>query len=298
MSDASILNSYIEKYNDNLMLLSQQESSRLRAAVMSSSQSGEGAAPVDQVAAAEAIDINTRYQVKPLIETVHDRRWEHPVSKGWGDIVDEIDKLKVNIELNGAYTKTGINAINREIDKEIISRFFASALTGRSGGTSTALPAGNTIGVQVGGSSSDVGLNTDKLLAAREVIMAGDVDIDNTTFYCGINARQERNLLEEIKIINGDYGVTQFDGTGTKLRSWFGINFIHTELYETDSNSDLQVPFWVPEGMHLGIWQDVKGDISERKDLNLNPMHISVNATFGATRVEEAKVVRILCDES
>jgi hypothetical protein len=49
--------------------------------------------------------------------------------------------------------------------------------------------------------------------------------------------------------------------------------------------------------MHLGIWQDVKGDISERKDLNLNPMHISVNATFGATRIEEAKVMEIKCAE-
>jgi len=38
------------------------------------------------------------------------------------------------------------------------------------------------------------------------------------------------------------------------------------------------------------------GDL--KQIIALNPPHISVNASFGSTRVEEAKVMEIKCDES
>jgi len=299
MSDSTILRSFVETYQDHLVLKAQQMGSRFRAAVMSDAQHGEGASPVDQVSPADAIDIDTRYQVKPLVETVHDRRWEYPISKGWGDIVDEIDKLKINIELEGKYTQTGVSAINRAMDDEVISKFFATALTGRAGGTSTVFPAGNVIAVTEGASAA-TGMNTDKLLAARESILGNDVDIDDpmNALYCAISASQERDLLEEVKVVNADYQDTAvLSGNGTSLKRWFGINFILSERLDIDGDSYRRNPFWCKSGMHLGIWRDITGDISERKDLNLNPHHISVNASFGATRCEEEKVYEIKCSE-
>ena len=299
MSDASIIQSYVETYNDHLALLSQQRGSRFRMCVMSSAQKGEGVAPVDQLAAAEAIDIDTRYQVKPLVETVHTRRWEYPVSKGWGDICDKIDKLKMNIELEGGYVETGNAAINRAMDTEIISRFFATSKTGRSGGTDVTFPAGNVVAVTEGGSGNQ-GMNVDKLLAARELALANEVDIDdpNNQFYCGITAAQERDLLNQVKIVNKDYQDSAvLSGGGTSLKEWFGIKFVLSQRLDVDGSSFRRNPFWCKSGMHLGIWQDITGDISERKDLNLNPHHISVNATFGATRIEENKVFEIKCAE-
>jgi len=300
MSDSSILNSYIESYQDNLQLLSQQRQSKFRNAVMVQSAKGEGAAPVDQVAAAEAVDINTRNQAKPLVPTTHDRRWVYPISKGWGDICDEIDKLKINIELTGAYTQTGMAAINREHDDEIIRAFAATANTGRSGGTSTSFPAGNIIAVDEGAGSA-TGLNVDKLLAARELIMNNDVDLDdpNNQLYCAIAPGQERDLLEQVKVTNTDYQDNAIlSGNGTGLKRWFGINFIISTRLTTDGSGYRENPFWCKSGMNLSIWTDVTADITKRDDLHRNPYHVEVYSTFGATRIEEDKVMQILSSEA
>lgn len=302
MSDATISGSYVETYNDSLEMLSQQERSLFRDAVtVDTGVTGEGLVPVEQIAAAEAIDIVSRYQEKPLVETVHDRRWVFPVHKGWGDIVDRIDKLKINIELNGKYTKTGVAAINRAIDTEVISKFFATALTGRSGGTSTTFPSGNIIAVDEG-AAADTGMNVDKLLLARQTILEGDVNIENdmdNQLYCAISPLQERELLEQVKVVNKDYQDSAvLAGGGKMLKEWFGIKFIVSNRLNADSNTDRECPFWSKSGMNLSMWQDIIGDVSLRTDLNLNPDHISVNASFGSTRIEEAKVMKILCDES
>jgi hypothetical protein len=300
MSDATIERSYIETYNDSLILLSQQRPSRFRNFVMSSAQKGEGAAPVEQVAAAQAQEVTTRGQVKPIIETVHDRRWEYPKHFVWGDLCDEIDKLKINIELSGAYTQTGIASVNREIDDEVIDSLLRDAQTGRSGGTTTSLPSGNVIAVDEGAAAA-TGMNTDKLLAAREIILGNNVDLDdpNNMLCCGISAAQERDLIEQVKVVNKDYQDSAvLAGNGTSLKSWFGINFVLTERLNVDGSSYRRNPFWCKSGVHLGIWNDVSGDISKRPDLNLNPMHITVNASFGGTRTEEEKVCEILCSEA
>ena len=300
MSDSSILNSYIESYQDNLQLLSQQRQSKFRNAVMVQSAKGEGAAPVDQVAAAEAVDINTRNQAKPLVPTTHDRRWVYPISKGWGDICDEIDKLKINIELTGAYTQTGMAAINREHDDEIIRAFAATANTGRSGGTSTSFPAGNIIAVDEGAGAA-TGLNVDKLLAARELIMNNDVDLDdpNNQLYCAIAPGQERDLLEQVKVTNTDYQDNAIlSGNGAGLKRWFGINFIISTRLTTDGSGYRENPFWAKSGMNLSIWTDVTANIKQRDDLHRDPYHVEVYSTFGATRIEEDKVMQILSSEA
>lgn len=301
MSDATISRSYVETYNDNLKLLSQQMRSKFREAVdVETGVTGEGLVPVEQVAAAEMIDITTRYQVKPLVETVHDRRWVYPVHKGWGDIIDNIDKLKINVGLEGKYTKTGMAAGNRSIDDEIIGKFFATALTGRSGGTSTTFPSANQVAVATGAAAA-TGMNVKKLLTARENILDGDVDIDmpDNQLYCGISPKQEHELLEQVKVVSTDYQKEAvLSGDGKTLQSWFGISFIVSTRLDVDGSSYRRCPFWSKCGMNLSIWQDLTGDISKRTDLNLNPHHISVNASFGATRTEEAKVMEIKCSEA
>ena len=49
--------------------------------------------------------------------------------------------------------------------------------------------------------------------------------------------------------------------------------------------------------MHLGIWNDITTRISERDDKSYSTQ-VYVKGTFGATRVEEAKVVEVDCVEA
>ena len=295
----SIVNNFVDEFNENLQLLSQQQGSRLRKAVNEAMHVGEGASAADQLAAAVAQRRTTRHAAKPIIETTHSRRWVYPVDYDWGDVVDNEDKLRLKISPEGGYTKTGLAAINRAMDDEIIGSFFASSNTGVRGADTTAHPSSRQVAVTVG-ASTDTGLNTDKLLAARELIMAANVDLDEpgNELFCAINANYEHQLLEQIKVGNSDYNKAIFAGNGKVLGSWFGITFIHTERLDTDSSSDVRVPFWCKSGMHLGIWKDVTGNITQRNDLTRDPYHVSTCGTFGATRLEEVKVVEIICDPS
>lgn len=294
----SFVNNFVDEFNTNLELLSQQEGSRFRESVMVDHHMGEGAAAVDQIQSVVGERRTTRHAPKPVIETIHDRRWVYPTDFDWGDIVDNQDKLRTHIAPEGKYTQNGLAAIHRNMDDEIVDAMFADARTGVRGATTTAFPSTQEIAVGTG-SSGDTGLNTDKLLAAREKIMAANVDLlnPNNKLYCGISAQFEHQLLEQIKVGNNDYNTNIFsrDGSG-HLADWFGITFVLTERLATNGDGDFRIPFWAKSGMHLGVWKDVFGNIERRLDLTREPLHVTTGGTFGATRLEEVKVVEIICD--
>jgi hypothetical protein len=74
-----------------------------------------------------------------------------------------------------------------------------------------------------------------------------------------------------------------------------GFNFIHTEL-TPKVTTDRQCYFWSKRGVHLGIWNDITTRISERDDKSY-ATQVYVKGTFGATRVQEGRVGRILCND-
>lgn len=302
MSDSSTFKNYVETYTDNLRLLAQQVPSRFREACDVQSAHGEGIAMLETVASSEAEEITTRYQPKVDIEQTHERRWATPRHFSWGAKCESLDKLKMNVELSGIYTRNGNAAINRAFDDEFINKIFAAAKSGRDGSTTTAFGTTAATVVPVDeGAGAATGMNVDKLLAARELVLTNEVDIDDpmNQMYCAISAGQERDLLEQVKIVNKDYqDQAVLAGGGTSLKEWFGIKFILTQRLGVDSSSYRRNPFWCKSGMGMGIWMEPTVDIVERKELNLNPLHITVNSTFGAVRLEESKVFEILCSEA
>jgi hypothetical protein len=76
-----------------------------------------------------------------------------------------------------------------------------------------------------------------------------------------------------------------------------GINIVHCERLDTDGSSYRRIPVFAKSGMHLGMWNDVSGDVSQRKDLQGLPWQIYAYGTFGATRLEENKIIEIKCAE-
>ena len=83
-----------------------------------------------------------------------------------------------------------------------------------------------------------------------------------------------------------------------KIMRFMGFNFIHTELYGVDGSSFRRLPAWAQSGMHLGIWDDIQTDISQRKDLTSLPWQAYLKMSLGATRIEGEKIIEILADES
>lgn len=144
--------------------------------------------------------------------------------------------------------------------------------------------------------ASSSGLTISKLLAARKILKANEVDMDADKLYCAITAEQDQDLLEQTQVTSADFNVRPVLSEG-RVTSFLGFEFVHIERLPTDSSGNRRVPVWAESGMHLGIWEDLKVDIGPRRDKNMSTQ-VYISGTYGATRLQEGKVVEVKCVEA
>lgn len=294
---ANLPNLYAQQFATNIELLLQQKGSRLKGLVTSGSYIGEQASPVDQIDAIAMQEVTGRFEAMGRVDADTDRRWVLPLDFDLPQLIDSFDKLRLLTDPSSVYVQNAVNAAGRKMDDVIIDALFGTAKTGKSGSTSTTHTGGGGIQVAVNqGASGNTGLTVAKLRKARQVLRAAEVDIEMEPITCIISSIQEDNLLAEAQVISLDFNDRPVLVDG-RLKSFLGMNFIHSERLATDANSYRRVPVFAKSGMHLGIWNDITTDISQRKDLKGLPWQSYVYMTVGATRLEEKKVVEIKCAE-
>lgn len=288
---------FVQQYTTNVALLSQQKGSRLAASMTVGTYVGKQGVPVDQFAPTTAVKRTTRYPALTPADTNTDRRWVFPSDYDWNDLIDSIDKLRMLIDPQSSYVTNGTAAMERAKDDEIISAYFGAALTGVAGTTTTNFLAANQVSASEGASSA-TGLNVEKLKAGIQLLLANEAwdPAGGERITCVITAKQNRNLMDEVQIINKDYsGSDRPVITDGFVMQWGKVDFIHSERLPLNGSSQTRCPFYVREGMHLGLWNDISADVSQRKDLAGLPYQVYLFGTFGATRLEEKKVVELPC---
>lgn len=292
----NIASVYAVQYGTNISLLLQQKGSKLRTAVQTGSYKGKQSEVVTQYGATAARAVSTRYQPIVPVNTPNNRRWVFPEDFDWADLIDNFDKLRLLADPQSAYAQNGLYAMGRAMDDVIISGMLGDNKTGEAGGTTTQFDSTNQRVAVNYAASGNVGLTVDKLREARRILMENEVDLDAEPVYCAISAEQHDDLLGQIQVVSSDFnGDTPVMKDG-KVMQFLGINFIHTERLPV-SSTFRRCPVWVPSGVHLGMWNDIMSDITQRRDLSSHPYQIYLMGTFGATRTEEKKVVDILCAE-
>ncbi len=284
-----VTTAFVQQYSTNVQLLLQQRGSRLRDCVIVGSYTGKAAKAVEQIGEVTAQARTSRHADTPLISTPHDARWVHPTDYEWADMIDDQDKLRMLIDPTSPYAMNGAYALGRAMDSLIITAALGAALTGENGSTSTPFDTSNQQ-IAVGAA----GLTVAKLRTAKKKLMANEVDVENDPLYCAVTAVQLDNLLGTTEVTSSDYNTVKALVSGS-VDTFMGFKFIHTELLGLDGSSDRRCIAWAKSGMHLGIWNDITTKISERADKSY-ATQVYVKGTFGATRVEEGKVVEIICD--
>lgn len=288
---------YVEQFSTNVNTLVQQKGSRLRAAVMSGSHVGSQASPVDQVAPVVASKVTSRFAPMGRQDAALDRRWVFPVDYDLPQLVDKFDKLRLIVDPESTFVTNAVYAMGRAQDDEILAAMTGTAKTGVQGATSTSILAANTVSVDAGGAASS--LNVKKLREAKRLLMSYDVDPEDQIF-AAVSAKEHDALLNEIQVISSDFngGDAPVLKEG-KVTRFLGVNFIHTERVVTgtddQSGSSHSIPIWAKSGVYLGMWEDINASISQRNDLQGEPWQVYVKGTFGATRLEEKKIIRVWC---
>lgn len=284
---------YVQQYTSNIQLLLQQKGSKLRNAVTTGSYTGKQASPVNQIGKIEMQDVSNRFAPMGRVDAPTDRRWVFPQDSDLPQLIDSFDKLRLITDPKSSYVENAVMAAGRRMDKHIIQAFTGTAKTGETGSTSTSFTAGNEVDVSFGGTNSK--LTVAKLREVKRIMMANFIDFDIEEAFVGITAADHDSLLGEVQVISSDFNGGAPVLRDGKIVSFMGFNFIHTELIETllAGTNEVTLPVWVKSGMHLGLWEEMNHDISQRKDLQGLPWQIYTTMTAGATRLEENKVYAI-----
>lgn len=280
---------FVQQYTTNVQLLLQQRGSKLRDYCTMGSYTGKAAKAVEQIGAVTAQKKTSRHSDTPLISTPHSARWVFPEDYEWADMVDDQDKLRMLIDPTSPYAQNGAYALGRSLDAAIIAAALGDAKTGENGSTTTAF-ATATQSIAVGAT----GLTIAKLRQAKRILMANEVDVENDPLYIAVTATQVDNLLGTTEVTSADYNSVKALVAG-QVDTFMGFKFIHTELLGVDGSGDRRCIAWAKSGLHVGMWNDINAKITERADKSY-ATQVYVKGTFGATRVEEKKVVEIICD--
>ena len=285
---SQITTAFVEQYSANIQMLSQQMGSLLRDAVRNESITGKDAY-FDQIGKVTAQIKVSRHSDTPQIDTPHSRRRVSLADYEFADLIDQQDKVRLLIDPTSSYAKAAAYAMGRAMDDVIIAAALGSANTGVSGGTAVALPAGNIVAANLGGT----GMNIAKLAAAKQILDAGDVD-PSIKRHIVVSPAEIADLLNNTTVTSSDFNTIKALVQG-EIDSFMGFKFHVSNRLVDNGAGNTQCIAFAEDGILLGVGKDVTARIDERSDKSY-ATQVYYCQTIGATRMEEAKVVSVLAN--
>lgn len=290
-----ITTAFVQQYRANVDHLVQQKGSRLRPMVRTETQAAEFEF-YDRIGATSAQEVTGRHQDTPLVNTPHDRRRVSLRDFDWGDLVDRPDRIRMLADPTSPYAQSAAFALGRKMDEVVLDAAFGSVYTGKTGATTVTFPSSQQIAVDYveTGAAANSGLTIAKLRKAKQILDRNETDPTERR-YIAMTAKQVTDLLRTTEVTSSDYNTVKALVAG-EINTFMGFEFVRTELVRTNASSYRRVCAWTQSGLLLAVGADITVDIGPRRDKR-NATQVYVSASFGATRMEEEKVVEIICAE-
>ena len=198
---SQITTAFVQQYSANLQHLSQQKGSRLRGAVNVEAVRGKQAF-FDQIGSQSASVRTTRAADTLLNDTPHARQMVTLADYEVADLIDDQDKLRMIVDPTSSYPQAQAFAIGRSMDDVIITAATGDAKTGETGGTTTALPSGQKVAVNLSGSNE--GLTIGKLRQAKFILDNNSVD-PSIPRVIVVGPKQIQDLLATTQVTSSDF---------------------------------------------------------------------------------------------
>lgn len=314
--DLDLVDQYQPKYQNEWNRIVQQETSRLAKCVtIETGVTGEvyyrdQIKPIDVLELGTPGDASTgRIQPIAISEIDTQKRANYPNKYYIPKHFDRMDGTFLKDQsLPTSQTFTEMKSgFARKQDELIIAAATGAARTGDNGGTTTALADYNSgaqvLNVQEDGTGTPTvnqGLNLAKLLAAKEVLEKNEAfgqDVEGEPMgYIALSSKQLRNLYSVTELTSSDYASELRALYFGEIDQFLGFKFIRTELLAL--NTGIRTCFaFVKSGICLDMWENPTFEIDKRTDYT-HPWQLVGYGAMGSTRLEEAKVVEIPCDET
>ncbi len=288
------------QFSQMLELALQQKSSKLRGTVTEKAITGAKLmSPIQQIEPVQMKATTGRFSDKDFGSNSYTRRWVQPVDYV-GDVrIDTFDLLKTQIDPKGETIQSFAAACGRSQDDEIIRAATGTNYIGtdaNSLSTESFDTSAYQVSVDFGGTAS--GALIAKLIEGRRILRKNHVDLEAEMPTWGIGSSQEADLLKQSQVVSSEFnrngGVVE-NGTVTKL---YGCKIVVMERLPIVTTNTRGTLLYVPSGIVLGVWQDIKTQIQQIFTKEGNPWDISTVLSHGATRTRPGKVVQILCHDT
>jgi len=310
-----ISESFVQQYRDNAVHLAQQMGSRLQDCVRKDPDVQGANYYFEKVGATGVTIITSRGGPTPFISTPQSRRRVTFTTAAWGELINSDDRAKTLIDPESEYMKAAKAAFGRYKDEVIIAAMTGNAFSGKDGQTAVAFPAGQLVADTAlnNFSSLDVAANDGGHMSPQRLLKIGrsfalaDVDPDEERFIA-VGARQIwDDMLQHAVVNSADYNTLKAIAEGA-VNSFSGFKFIMSNfmLLAGGTSTDVYgnaVPVitgatagdrydvaWARSGIGLAVNEEIKAEVAKDPSRRYAVVPYMETA-FGATRIEEARVV-------
>ena len=306
-----ITEAFVQEYASNIFMLSQQKGSRLRPLARQESMSSKAKA-FDRIGTKNASLRTTRHPDTPQVDTPHSKRWCYLADYHDGDLIDDMDKIRVLNEPTSEYMMASMWALGRSMDDVLIAAADASAVTGEDQSGSASHP--NSQKVVANDGSNHTNLNVNTLIQIKSKFGQNDID-DSIPLHIIVTQKQLDALLGDDQVTSADYNTVKALVRG-EVDSYMGFKFHRTQRLDnqastlsadpsdgsvgsggTDVNGSRKIIALTQNSLILGLGKDITARISERAD-KCYSVQAYASMSLGAVRMEEEQVVIGFCNES
>ena len=281
---------FVQKFRDNFIHLSQQKGSKLRESVRVHTDVVGKYDHFDRIGQTSAQLITSRHADTPTVDTPHSRRRVTLADYNWADLVDRADEIKMLSSPASEYMKAGVWAMGRTMDDIIITAFNGSATSVSSDDSTSSVSFDSNN--QIAHGSADLSLA--KVIQSAKILADNDGDPDEER-YAVVGPAQIEAMLNTSTVTSSDYNSIRLLMKG-EIDTFMGFKWI-TSTRLPKSGNYRKVFFYAKSAMGLSVGLDVVTSIDKRPDKN-NSMQPYAQMSLGSTRIEEAKIVEVSCDES
>lgn len=285
MSATTITTAFVTQFGTTVRMLAEQDTTRLRSTVPDADTVVGEAWTTERLGGIDVEEVDGRFQPINPGTIPHTRRWGYTRAFDRAVYVDTWDKVKMLADPTSRYARRLSAAMARTMDDVIIDALSGSVREGKNAETSTAFPAGQIVEWANAGR-----LDMSTLLRSKEKLLAAEVGVTPAPVLV-LDAAAITDLLEDQKVTNADYQNVKALVAG-EVNTLIGMRVIRIERTPLN-NSRRTVWMYGPEALEFGTHLPVTPSIVRAHWLRLHPWQAYIYAAFGATRVEDAQVVRI-----
>jgi hypothetical protein len=300
---------YQRKYSDLILHELQQQGSVLEGCVSIEPAMGERTY-INRIGASDtAAEVTSRFaDIVPDMASF-ERRFITPRTISDAKFVDHTDLVRGSNPTSDI-VKAVVMGMGRKKDALIFSAFGSAASREVAGVAGTvSFTSGNTIAVDdntfaASTLSGNTGLHEGKLSAAINILEGNYVSAaDEDIFVIGTSLQLTKlvtrleSLGELRRDMLGDNSL-KIPGLFESLGNYRGLKFIKYEPLKDAANlvsSNQYVYVMAKSAIKLGIWNEASVKLTVREDKQGFPVQIYAMMDIGAVRMDEAKIVRLIC---